>query len=268
MDELEKLVTAVLASPKYQHISPDLVQRIGTRELTTRRNAKEALKATKNKLHQVGGAYFEAKIDYERALARLRETHDDADAFRATCRDLMRRHASTRERLPILDEFYQTVLAHLPPIHSVLDVACGLNVLTWPWLPLSPDTHYYACDIYGDMIAFVSDVMQIAGISGAAEVRDVVSEPPARPVDLVLLLKLLPVLEQVEKTAVSHLLDTLNARYLLISFPVASLGGRSKGMAANYEAQFETWAAGRNWHVQRFSFATELAFLVQQTNTP
>ncbi|MEZ4644264.1 MAG: hypothetical protein R3E31_16290 [Chloroflexota bacterium] len=156
----------------------------------------------------MSGAYFEAKrSDYERALARLRETHDGTDAFRATCRDLMRLHASTRERLPILDEFYQTVLAHLPPIHSVLDVACGLNVLTWPWLPLSPDTHYYACDIYGDMIAFVSDVMQIAGISGAAEVRDVVSEPPARPVDLVLLLKLLPRAEQVEKTAVSHLLD-------------------------------------------------------------
>lgn len=264
MTELDQLVTAVLASSKYQHISLDLVQRIGSRELTVRHSFKEAVKATKNKLHQVGGAYFQGKIAYEQALAQLQDTHTDTAAFQAACRELMRLHASTQERLSILDDFYKTVLADLPPIHSILDVACGLNVLAWPWLPVAPDTAYYACDIYGDMIAFVSGVMKIMRVPGLAEVRDVISYPPDRPVDLVLLLKLLPVLDQVQKTAVPHLLDTLQARYLLITFPVASLGGRAKGMAAHYETQFDTWASGRNWHVQRFEFATELAFLVTQ----
>lgn len=262
MDELESLVTAVLAAPKYRHISPDLVRRVGARELAVRHSLKEAVKATKNKLHQVGGAYFAAKIDYDRALADLRAAVGDEAAFRAACRRVMALHASTRERLTILEEFYATTLADLPLVQTVLDVACGLNGLAWPWMPFGRETRYIGYDIYGDMVGFVGEFMGLAGVTGETAVRDIITHPPTEPVDLALLLKLLPVLAQVEETAVPRLLDALQARYLLISFPAASLGGRKKGMGAHYEAQFEGWAAGRNWEVRRFAFATELAFLV------
>ncbi len=262
MDELAKLTTAVLASYKYRYISPELVRRIGARELAVRHDFKEAVKATKNKLHQVGGAYFMTRLDYDRALADLRAAAGDEVAWRAACRQVMALHASTRERLSILEEFYAITLADLPPVHTVLDVACGLNALAWLWMPFGAQTRYLACDMYADMMAFVADFMRLAGIAGETAVCDLIGDPPTQPVDLALLLKLLPVLEQVEETAVPRLLDALQARYLLISFPTASLGGRRKGMTASYEAQFWRWAAGRKWQVQRFAFATELAFLV------
>ena len=44
--------------------------------------------------------------------------------------------------------------------------------------------------------------MQLAGLDGRAEVRDVIHNPPQEPADLALLLKTLPCLEQVEKGAV------------------------------------------------------------------
>lgn len=262
MDELARLVTAVLAAPKYRHISPDLVQRIGRQELAVRHNFKEAVKATKNKLHQVGGAYYTTRIEYDRALANLRAAVGEHAAFRAACRQVMALHASTRERLPILDEFYAATLADLPPVQTVLDLACGLNALAWPWMPFGHETRYIGYDIYGDMMRFVGEFLALLGVKGETAVRDISGYPPTQPVDLALLLKLLPVLAQLEESAVPRLLDTLRARYLLISFPVASLGGRQKGMATNYENQFNGWAAGRNWQVQRFTFATELAFLV------
>jgi 16S rRNA (guanine(1405)-N(7))-methyltransferase len=62
----------------------------------------------------------------------------------------------------------------------------------------------------------------------------------------------------------ARLLDTLAARFVLVSFPVRSLGGREKGMAATYEARFATLVAGRGWSVRRYRFATELAFLVDK----
>ena len=55
-ERLGKLVTAVSRSPKYQHVSPALIRRFGAEELGKRRSYKDAVKATKNKLHQVGGA--------------------------------------------------------------------------------------------------------------------------------------------------------------------------------------------------------------------
>jgi len=131
-------------------------------------------------------------------------------------------------------------------------------------MPLAEDAVYLAYDIYADMMAFLNDYFALAGVPGRAAVRDVAAAPPTEPVDLALLLKTLPVLAQEDKTAVPRLLDTLQARYLLVSFPAQSLGGRQKGMVANYEAQFDQWVAGRNWQVKRFEFASELAFLVEK----
>ena len=112
------------------------------------------------------------------------------------------------------------------------------------------------------MLSFVQGFFEIAGVNGRTQQRDVIGNPPTEPADLILLLKTLPCLEQVDKTATANLIDALNGRYLLISYPAQSLGGRSKGMVENYTQQFEQLANGRSWQVQRFEFATELAFIV------
>jgi 16S rRNA (guanine(1405)-N(7))-methyltransferase len=174
----------------------------------------------------------------------------------------MRLHASTRERLPVLDEFYQTVLQGVPAPRRVLDIACGLNPMASSWMPLADDVSYLAYDIYGDMMLFLQAYLRLAGLDGRAEVRDVIHDPPQETADLALLLKTLPCLEQVQKGAATHLLDAIQARYLLISYPVSSLGGRQKGMVATYDAQFAALIAGRNWTTRRVLFTTELVFLV------
>jgi len=260
--QLDSLITAVTNSPKYRYISPDLIRRIGERELSVRHSPKEAIKATKNKLHQIGGAYLDTKIDYAKALRQLEDAAPSAILLQSACRDLMNLHASTRERLPIIDKFYDQIFAEMAPVRTVLDVASGLNPLAIPWMPLAENAVYYACDIYADMMNFLHDAMLVLGVEARTEVRDVVGSPPTQPVDLALILKTLPVLEMVDKTAVSHLLDTIQAHHLLITFPVRSLGGRSKGMIDNYTSQFNNWAAARKWQIKSFTFATELAFLV------
>ena len=54
------------------------------------------------------------------------------------------------------------------------------------------------------------------------------------------------------------------ARYLAVSFPAKSLGGRSKGMVENYSARFEELIAGRGWQVLgELEFSTELVFVVE-----
>ncbi len=260
---LDQLTEQVLQGAKYREIAPELVRRIGAQELAKRRSLKEAVKATKNKLHQIGGAYQPGRINYEEGLRLLREMAVSSPHFRAICHSIMQAHASTRERLLILDHFYTTTLASLPPIHTVLDLACGLNPLVYPWLPLPPDVQFTAVDIYGDMLTFIQHFFELAGVNGRTQQRDIIGNPPTEPYDLILLLKTLPCLEQVDKSAAGDLIEALNGRFLLISYPAQSLGGRGKGMVENYTQQFERLADGRHWQVQRFEFATELAFLVQ-----
>ena len=271
-DPLTETITALRTSSKYVHVSKDLLQRIAAEELAKRRNTKAAIKAAKNKLHQIGGAY-QGDMRYAKWLATL-STAPHPLTPSSPLRAILAHHASTRERLPLLDTFYQRIFALLPtPITAVLDVACGLNPLTLPWMPLSKDVRYLACDIYGDMMDFLNQCFAELGyVNAQAEVCDVISTLPQRlsvstPVDVAFVLKTIPCLEQVNKTIGPRLLDILNAKHIVVSFPAQSLGGRNKNMATNYAAHFAELMADRPWphSVQRLDFVTELVFVVTRT---
>jgi 16S rRNA (guanine(1405)-N(7))-methyltransferase len=262
-DDLSQLLEAVLKSPKYRNVHPGFIERIGAVELGKGLKLKEAVKATKNKLHQVGGAYFTARHDYDKWLLSLRETAGQPDLQKIACRKILTQHTSTKERLLILDEFYETIFSELPQINSILDVACGLNPLTIPWIPLAKDTTYYACDIYQDMTAFLNLCLPLFGVNGQAETCDVIATPPNQQVDLALILKSIPCLEQVDKQAGKNLLEKLNAKYIVVSYPVTSIGGKAKGMAENYEESFIRLVDGRGWEIKKLSFETELVFILK-----
>ncbi len=266
MADLDAVVAAVLSSSKYRTVAPEFVQRVAAEELAKHPKPKEAIKAVKNRLHQVAGAYLNALPDYAAWLDRLRAA-SDADARREVCRELMQTHASSRERLPILDEFYRETLAEIAPVHSVLDVACGLNPLAIPFMPLAEGATYTACDIYTDLADFFDQALPLLGVSGSALALDVTRTIPTERVDLALIVKAIPCLEQVEKGVGARLLASVNADHVLVSYPARSLGGASKGMRANYEAQFNDLVAGQGWTIKRYDFANELAFLVTKDST-
>ncbi len=265
-DALNFLVAQVLESAKYRHIAPDLIRRIGRSELAMRRNIplKEAVKETKNKLHQVAGAYLDRRTPYADWLARLKTAAESgsSEALRELCYEIMGSHASTRERLPVIEHFYAACLERVQPVRSVLDIACGLNPLSISWMPLAPDAPYYACDLYGDMMAFVGRFLEAVGRVGSATAQDVVSSPPTQSVHLALILKALPPLEQTGKTAGIDLLRAVNAEHLLVSFPTRTLAGRNKQMSAHYETRFRGQTAEEGWTLERHEFANELCFLV------
>jgi 16S rRNA (guanine(1405)-N(7))-methyltransferase len=264
-NQLDALVQSIQTGPRYRAISLELVRRIGAQELAKGRSLKDAIKATRSKLHQVGGAYQETPIPYARLLAELETLPGDlADpALQAFCRRVMALHASTRERLPILESVYRQTLAKIGPLRSVLDLACGLNPLALPWLPLAPGAPYYACDIYTDLVSFVGRFLSHTGIPGQAQVCDLLEGPPQQPVHLALALKTIPCLEQVDKQVGLRLLEGVQAENLLVSFPSQSLGGRSKGMVENYAAHFSSLVAGKPWAICRFDLPGELFFLIR-----
>ena len=278
-DQLERLVAEVLASPKYRAINTAAVRAIGLRELQAHRNYKEAVKATRNKLHQTAGAFLDDRPRYDQWLADLSAERRAQSVeqsvpflnsqfsilnspFARACERAMHHHASTRERLPLLETFYTTLFAGLPPVTSILDLACGLNPLAIPWMPLAPGAAYYACDLYGDQAAFLNQFFALIGVPGEAFVCDLIAGAPTQRADVALALKLLPVLEQRAKGASLALLRAIDAPRIVVSFPTQSLGGRGKGMAQNYAAWFTALVGGEGWEVRRHEFAGELAFVV------
>ncbi len=259
--QLNQVIEDVLASSKYRHVAPELVSIVAKQELENQKDLKSAIKETRNRLHQSAGAYLNATPPYAKWRAQM-ELCDGADALRSASLEWMQAHASTRERLPILSDFYSSVLANIPVPSSIVDIACGLNPLALGWMGLPAGVRYIACDIYADMTQFAADFLTKSGAQGAAMQCDCVTNPPEEAVDIAFILKFLPVLEQYRRGATLDWLQRINARRMLISYPTKSLGGRGKGMAENYEKRFLDAIASTDWQIEKYLFENELCFMV------
>ena len=131
-------------------------------------------------------------------------------------------------------------------------------------MPLGPQAAYYAYDMYTDLMAFLSDAIAILGMRPIVEATDVTQGVKAPVADVALLLKAIPCLEQIDRSAGEQLLERIPSRRILVSFPLRSLGGRARGMGQNYESRFRYLVKNKGWAVERFVFPTELAFLIQK----
>lgn len=262
--DIDSLIRAVQANPRYAAIDRGLIRGLIERYQSRINQPRELVKAVRNKLHQVGGAYLDKPIDYTQLSAVLCDLPHDLHhpQVKDFCRHVMTLHASTRERLPLLEEFYSQTLAPLAPIRSLLDLACGLNPLALPWMPISPETQVHVCDIYSDQIAFLQLFFDHFGINGTATVCDLTRALPQQPVQVALLLKSIPCLEQLDKNIPLRLLKAIPAQHWLVSFPAHSLGGRGKGMRHNYRQHFEEIIQGWQVSQQVFDFPGELVFLL------
>lgn len=264
--KIKEIVDFIRAKPKYSTVHEELVASITVDELGKGRKNKEIVKSVCAKLHQVGAVYFDRKPDYEGWLEKLKALPGNIHnpEVKIFCREVMKIHSSTRERLPILEEFFQRTLASIAPVTNILDLACGLNPLALAWMPVSENIEYHGCDIFIDMTEFLNQFFRQTEQSGRFEPCNLTQMNFRQKGQVAFLLKTLPCLEQLEKGINALLLEKIPAEAILISYPVRSLGGRTKGMGKTYEAQFNELVEGRCWKIQRFEFSSELAFLVRK----
>ena len=259
----EQLTEQVSHSPKYAQLAGTLVSRVTKEEAIKHKNKQEIIRSARTRLHQLTGAYLAPKIVYAQWLAKFQSLGpNDELGLKSTSLSMMRLHASTYERIEVLPNFYQTSLASISPVTSVLDLACGLNPLSIPWMPLAEDFTYFASDVVSPMVHFLWHFFELFGIDGNASILDLSFSIPSQPVQLALLMKTLPLMEQIEHGLAQKILESLNAEHILVTYPLRSLGGRKKGMEETYRAQFEQLAAGRAWEIQEFRFPNEIAYLI------
>ena len=219
-------------SAKYSMLYPPLVARIYEEEKL--KNPKNYEKAAKTRLHQMFGAYVQGNA-HKKAAALLERGDTDA---------LLSLHASTKERLPHYTGFFAFIAAHAPGIQTIMDLGCGLNPFSLPYLPWPGLNAYYAYDIDTRTRDLLNQFFASQNLPQTAACADLAVETPADKADLALLCKLVPVLEMQQTGRGFELARQLDANFLAITYPTKSLGGREKGMSKNYAAQFENAYAG------------------------
>jgi len=260
----ETITRAITASKKYRDVSPETVRRIAT-DCALKYGRKEAEKRARAILHQSWGAYFDSRIDYIRILSRLSDDIQEGKDPKECVRPALEAAPSARERFPVLDRFYREIFALTGAPASVVEHACGLNPLTLFWAPLPEEFEWRAYDIDLKLVGFLNSAASLLGLDGRlkAATGDALSGSYGYA-DMVLMLKLLPVLERQRRGAALEAMRKAECRHLVASFPVKSLSGRAKGMPENYARLFESWVANEPWKHERILFETELVFVVRK----
>ena len=266
MDEekLAKVLVAVRDSSRYASVADDTVRRIAQASLTAARgDVADAVKRTKRGLHEIFGAYLPSTPRYERMLGLIRDAQD-SEQLRDALSRTMSSHASTKERLPILTEFYAAIFERLPePPKVIADLACGMNPLTVEWMPVD-DIVYRASDIDSRLMAFLDEALTVLGVPHEVAVHDLLTGPDPAPADVTFLFKAVPCIETQQRELGWGLIDAINSPVVVVSFPTKSLGQRSKGMYRTYSSGFAAHAEGRPWQVEELEFGNELVYVVQK----
>ena len=257
-----EIVERLLRSSRYRDVDRRVLERMAAEELPRSRNADEATKRVKRRLHQAVGA-FRGRTASSALDAAWSGTLDDP-SFRAACADAMRRHASTRERVPHLDRFYGPIWEATGTPSVVMDLGCGLNPLSLPWMAIG-EAKVVASDVDERPLATVRGFLELTGQPHAVETRDLVTDPPTDAADVVLLLKLVTTLDRQDAFAAARLLRALRARHAVVSFATRSLGGRGKGMERAYRDRFDRLVdeSGRVNRVAEVSVPGELVFVLE-----
>ena len=258
-----EIVERLLRSSRYRDVDRALLERMAEEELPRARNSDEATKRVKRRLHQAVGAFRGARSST--ALADAWSGSVDDPAFRAACVDAMRRHASTRERLPHLTHFYRSIWEVTGTPSVLMDLGCGLNPLSLPWMTIGGAT-VLASDVDTRPLGTVRAFLELVGQPHAVAPRDLVTDPPDAQADVALLLKLVTTLDRQDPAAAARLIGTVRAGHAAVSFTTRSLGGREKGMERTYRDRFERLVVESGRHIRRVTEASvpgELVFILE-----
>ncbi len=261
--DLEAVVARVGASRRYRDVDLGLVRRLAAEELRGARNAEDAAKRVKRRLHQGIGA-FARRVSPVDALRAAWSGDLGAPEFRAACVRAMAAHASTAERAPFLEWFFEPIWqATGTPPTTVFDLGCGLGPLALPWMGLDHAATYAAADVDLGALRVVDAFLELVGQPHAVIERDLVAAPTTEPADLALLLKLVTTLDRQDPTAAGRLVGGLRVKHAVVSFTRRSLGGRARGMERTYRERLERLAIDVGaTDVSEASVPNELVFVV------
>ena len=227
--EQDRLLEKVLNAHKYRQsgLNPQTVLALIDEESPRQSSEKALYKAVRRKLHNIVAPYL-GDPDYAALTERLASLNDpslDLPELRAICTEALSAHASTAERLPDQAEFYERLFAATGTPATVLDLACALHPLAFPWMGLPLTTAYHAYDIVQPRVNFINHFFETVGLAPLAENRDILVSPPAIHADLGIFFKEAHRFEKRQPGCNRDFWASLDVNVLAVSLPTQNLAG-------------------------------------------
>lgn len=192
---------------------------------------KVMLKCLRRTLHDVYGVFNVSKRNLAELESHLKKSKKlDGKALEIHAK-ILQSHKSTQERFPSYEPFYISLFRVTGKPKVILDLACGLNPLSFPWMGLKSVT-YYAYELSPDDASFIQSYFEVmrkySGLDGKAFSADLLQLPKLPRCDVCFLFKALDSLESLKRGISHNLLSSIDAKFVVVSFPTRSISGKRR----------------------------------------
>jgi len=264
---IQEMVESVINTKKYRHVglNPATVEDLIRQEAPHHTTIKATLKAVKRKLHNIVAPYL-GEPDYPALTEILWEIRDfslNSEPLRAFCLQVLGQHASTAERIPIMQDFYAQLFQVAGTPAVIHDLACGLHPLAFPWMGLPTSVRYYAYDILQPRVDFINTFFTLIGLEPLAENRDILVNPPRHPADLGIFFKEAHRFEKRQPGCNRIFWESLAVDKLAVSLPSRDLSG-THSLEEVHRKLVHANLPG-NWRVEEILIKNEIVFLIDRT---
>lgn len=267
LDDYSDLIASVRASRKYRDLAlpEDMLAELIRAEAPLARNKAELAKAFRKKLHNIIAPYLE-ETDYAVEVEKARQLYadlPDPQNVRAWATHVMQAHASTRERLPYIEEFATLLKKRTQGATIILDLACALDPLLLPWLDLPLSTRFLAYDIHKPRIDFLNTWFGLAYPQASAIQQDILLNTPQEPADCAFFFKEAHRFEKREPGCNRAFFERLNVQLLIVSLPANDLSGHHS-LAEFHTNLVKSAVEGHAWQMACEQVGNELVFLIDK----
>lgn len=202
--------------------------------------------------------------DYGKRKKLLEELKEDSSV--EAHNKLLKLHRSSNERLGSYGEAYGQIFEITGKPKKILDLACGLNPLSYPYLECEPE--YIASDLSEEDMKFIDAYFKIMKIKGKAVFLDLVKAKEeelaklSKDVDITFLFKALDSMEFVEWNSSKRIISSLKSKWIVVSFPTKSIGGK-KPIKKEKRGWFEKFLEEKELTSTIFELEDEIFYVIK-----
>jgi len=264
------ILAEIKQSKKYKTLSEEVINEEIQKYLKRnphyeRYKDKKILKDIKTELHKIYGSFqTNSRGKREKYLEEFKLAPDNIELTKK----ILLTNSSTKERLENYEEIYRKIFEITGKPISVLDLGCGLNPVSFPFMNLEK-VNYYAYDIDNADISLLNDYFFIMKekISGKAETinlstieDDEIKKLPKA--DICFMFKLVDVLDRKDHKQSEKIISNLNSDWIVVSFSKKTITGRM--MNFPYRGWVERMLERNKLDFQKIDFENEVFYIIKK----
>lgn len=253
------VLDSIKTSKNYKDICDKTIEKLIEQESPKYKKNKDIEQSVRTKLHLWAKMFFSDFKKSQKAL--LDGENTDRDFYL----QVIKRHCSTTERFEFLEEFFDDILSQCENADSIIDIGCGFNPIAYICFAKKHVKNYFAFDIVGECIDFLNLCFKDLKKDYVAEVLDASQDIPKNKVDIVFLFKILPLLEQQKQGKAKEVVNAIDAKKFVITYPTKTLGGKNVGMYNKYSEDLKSLCEYCNAKIVfEKEYKNEIMFIIEK----